>query len=66
MGRGVKYRSHCYFCGKVVSEFCFCYGCREYICSRCDETELTGRYKHKPEDHKKNRDKEAELVESCI
>lgn len=40
----------CYLCGEPCDEDDYCYGCRKYICSDCDENAVMG--DHEPEDHK--------------
>ena len=39
----------CYFCGKEVTEDDYCYGCKEYVCEECNETDPWG--SHDVEDH---------------
>ena len=39
----------CYFCEKVVSEDEYCFGCRHYVCSGCDETTIFG--DHEVDEH---------------
>lgn len=34
----------CYFCGVDLDETFFCYGCEEFICQYCDETEVWGQH----------------------
>ena len=46
-----KKQSHkCVFCEEPVNDDDYCYGCHEYICSKCDETEVIG--DHKVGDHR--------------
>jgi hypothetical protein len=39
----------CQLCLKGTIEECYCYGCKVYICHRCDKTMCIG--KHLPKDH---------------
>jgi len=49
----VRLAPQCYFCGTPCYEEDFCYGCRKYVCSRCDETHPVGH--HQPEEHKRRK-----------
>jgi len=40
----------CYFCGKLVGDEQFCYGCCEFVCETCNEVECVGT--HEVEDHR--------------
>lgn len=39
----------CYFCNSEVSDFYFCFGCKEYVCSLCDINKPFGY--HSPNKH---------------
>lgn len=41
---------HCYFCRILVDADDHCFGCGEYVCSKCDKTEPMG--KHSVEAHR--------------
>ena len=43
-------KGSCYFCGKEVDGMFFCFGCKEFVCSECDKTEIAGH--HSVEQHK--------------
>lgn len=44
-------RPRCHFCGREVSSWHFCYGCRVHVCQGCD---LMGPYgaPHRPASHR--------------
>ena len=42
----------CYLCGRAVEDIDYCWGCKEYICQDCNETDASGN--HYPEDHVRN------------
>ena len=50
-GRIIEERTmpNCYFCNREVGEDDFCFGCQQYICDKCDDSEQAG--DHEPEDH---------------
>ena len=37
-----KVLGNCYFCGKKVNGWSYCFGCKEFICEDCDETGASG------------------------
>ena len=39
----------CYFCNSEVSDFYFCFECKEYVCSLCDINKPLGY--HSPNKH---------------
>lgn len=45
-----KKEPRCYFCGKTCTEDEYCYGCKHYVCSDCDETGVFG--DHTVEEHR--------------
>jgi len=40
----------CYFCGEEIDGMFYCFGCKEFVCAKCDETQECGL--HRVEDHK--------------
>ncbi len=40
----------CFGCGLPTTEDFYCYGCKAFICSGCDEQEQIG-FNHGPNDH---------------
>ena len=37
MSNSENKKAKCYFCGLPCTDEDYCYGCQEFICSKCDE-----------------------------
>jgi len=45
---------NCHFCGKTVSDDFYCYGCKKFVCTECDEMGIDLPFgPHSVEDHKR-------------
>ncbi len=37
MSNSENKKAKCYFCGLPCTDEDYCYGCQEFVCSKCDE-----------------------------
>jgi len=48
-------KAKCYFCGLPCNDEDYCYGCQEFVCSKCDERGMELDFGgHLIEEHKEN------------
>lgn len=49
-------KGKCYFCGKEVDGWMFCYGCNEFVCEDCEDFDAEHRPggPHRVQDHKQS------------
>lgn len=48
----------CYFCKEVTDEDHYCYGCKHYVCDKCDKSSPFG--DHNVEDHQDTEEEDEE------
>ena len=54
-GKASEVKGYCYFCKKEVDGMSWCFGCKEFICTDCDQNpEAMGI--HNAEDHQANQE----------
>ena len=51
-GKYDEVRGKCYFCGKPLNGFYWCFGCHKFICEHCDNNTGEAMGKHSVEAHK--------------
>ena len=56
MSNSENKKSKCYFCGLPCTYEDYCYGCKEFVCSKCDERGMELEFApHSIEEHKEGR-----------
>jgi len=55
MSKNENKKAKCYFCGLPCTDEDYCYGCQEFVCSKCDERGMELDFGgHLIEEHKEN------------
>ena len=56
MSNSENKKAKCYFCGLPCTDEDYCYGCQEFVCSKCDERGMELEFAtHSIEEHKEER-----------
>ncbi len=56
MSNSENKKAKCYFCSLPCNDEDYCYGCKEFVCSKCDERGMELYFApHSIEEHKEER-----------